>query len=79
LEFKLHYYVQDNGDGSASVRFTASEKDAENHPDAEEGWGESTASYIDVKVEKKKIFIREFRYNPETGKHGYEWIEVQQS
>lgn len=77
MEFKLPYYVRDNGDGSASVEFTASEAEADNNPDAEEGWGESTSGNVHIKVENDKLYVRNFE--KVNRKYEYVWVEVNQS
>jgi hypothetical protein len=56
--FELPYYVQNNGDGSASVRFcptlAQATREDEGQPDE---WAEGTASTVKVKVEDGKLFF----------------------
>src|SRR4051812_40149579 len=45
--FKLYYHVQNCGDGSASVKFHATEKQAiEADENQNEGWGESSVGFV---------------------------------
>lgn len=60
---RLHYYVQNGGDGSASPRFFASAKEAEEREakdleEFNECWGEPSAGFVELKVEDGKIFAR---------------------
>lgn len=71
--FRLHYHLQNNGDGSASVVFHSSKKEAEDaeEKDLEEGrdgWGESCVSFVDLKVEGDQIVRVEDEYVEETKK-----------
>lgn len=78
--FKLPYWVSNGGDGSASVRFETSEKEAEQKDDEQneegEGWGESSASTVEIKVEDDKLYIKSFE--KVGGKYEYIWKQVKQ-
>jgi len=40
MNFRLHYHISNNGDGSASVHFHKTAKEAEKADEAQsEGWG----------------------------------------
>ena len=74
-EFKLPYYCSNNGDGSCSVRFTPTEKEAEEKDSNQsEGWGEPSSDIIRLKVEKNKLFFQDFQRVD--GKYQYVWVEV---
>ncbi len=62
--FRLHYYIQNNGDGSASMIECPSEAEAEGSPGAEEEWGESTASYQEIILKDGKLFYEDKNWNP---------------
>lgn len=77
-EFKLNYYITNNGDGSASVHFTSSEAEAEKaDEELEEGWGESCNGDVTVKVENGKLYFRNFQ--EVKGKYDYVWVEAKQA
>jgi len=58
--FQLHYHCENNGDGSVSVKFHGSEKEAEAADAAmDDGWGESSASCVKLKFEDGKLFYLE--------------------
>ncbi len=60
-EFKLHYWISNNGDGSASTRFVGTKKEAEkadeNQQENGEGWGEPCNSNVSLKYEDGKLFV----------------------
>ena len=61
--FKLHYHVRNNGDGSVSVQFHPNEKAARDAEDAmDEGWGESCADFVHLKVEDGRLFYESHDY-----------------
>jgi hypothetical protein len=56
MAFILHYNVSNNGDGSASVHFHDNSEQAEAADEAqEEGWGESSASSLELQIQDGKI------------------------
>lgn len=70
--WKLPYYVRNGSDGSASVEFMPSLKEAKQaDEDMDVGWGESSADEVELKVEDGKLYF-----------HGWDkdyhriWIEV---
>lgn len=72
--FKLNYYVTNNGDGSASVRFCESAKIAEKlDEEQDEGWGESSASDFELKIENGEIYCRAYDH----AKHKYDWHKLE--
>lgn len=75
---RLHYTIQNNGDGSASVRLHPSEEAAEEADKYEEehgeGFAESTASYIHLKIEENKVFYSSFEKIG--GKYQSVWVEI---
>lgn len=76
--FKLHYHVINCGDGSVSVHFHQTEqqaKDADKKMD--EGWGESSANYIDLKIENGQIYFKEYVcINEEESDYEYKWFPL---
>lgn len=79
--FKLPYWCKDCGDGSVSVRFSASIHDAEDEEEKnleENGisWGETSAGTIVLKVEDGKLFFKDFVYDESLKKFNDVWIEV---
>lgn len=59
--FRLPYWCSSNGDGSVSVRFEKSLEAAERADEKQdEGWGESSAGYVEVKVENGKLFFKKY-------------------
>lgn len=59
--FRLNYHCSNQGDGSVAVRFHANAGDAEFADESqEEGWGESSASHVDLKVEDGKLFYLDY-------------------
>ena len=74
--YQLHYNCRDNGDGSVSVQFHPDEKSAEKADRENEGFGESTANYVTLKVENNKLFRRHCEYNFEKKKLEEMWLEI---
>ena len=74
--FKLSYHVSNNGDGSVSVHFHPSAK-AANEADAamDEGWGESSADSVNLKVEGGKLYFEDFQQLER--KYQKVWVEVE--
>jgi hypothetical protein len=82
MKFKLHYHVSNNGDGSASVHLHESAEEAEKADEnEEEGWGESSASYVDLKVEihngKPEVFYRTLEWDAKKKKHHEIWHKLE--
>lgn len=76
--FRLHYYVQNNGDGSASVKFQATEQDAEAGDEGQsEGWGESSASSLRLDIQDGVIVRWEMVYDSETKKYNGVWVPLE--
>jgi len=74
MRFRLHYHLQNNGDGSASARFHETAEQAEKaDEELEEGWGECCASYIELKVEKGQIFYKENEWDSKNKKFNEVW------
>ena len=73
MNFRLPFWVENGGDGSASVNFTPTSEEAERSDrEQSEGWGESSASNVDLKIEGDQIYFK--RRNPDTYKE--EWLPV---
>lgn len=77
--FKIHYHLQNNGDGSASVKLHPSLKEAEAQEekdieDGRDGWGESCAGSVHLKVLDGKIYYRDDYYD-EDGEPGHRYVE----
>ena len=61
MEFELPFYVRNGGDGSAIVEFAPTLAAAEASDDAQdEGWGESSAGIVKLKVEGGRLFFSDF-------------------
>jgi hypothetical protein len=78
-EFKLHYHVKNNGDGSASVEFHKTEKEADKScQDQEEGWGESSASHVLLGVREDGLIVRKTHdWNSKTKQWETEWVPLE--
>lgn len=77
--FKLPYWVMNGGDGSANVRFCSTLANAEEKCEKQsEGWGESSAGTIDLKVEDGKLFFLIERYDEKKKKLVDIWVEVKE-
>lgn len=78
MEFALHYHCSNGGDGSVSVHFHPNLEAAEKaDEEMDEGWGESSAGTVNLKVENNQLFYRE--YERVDGKYQYIWKPVEQS
>lgn len=72
-QYKLPYHCTDNGDGSASVQFHKTIEEAEKaDEEMEDGWGESSADYVELKIEGGKLLARIQDENYKTI-----WVELQ--
>lgn len=77
LVFKIPYYVSNGGDGSVTVRFTTTLKQAEKaDEELEEGWGESSVDSLHIRVDDEKVYIR--LYEEVDGKYQFVWRQVVQ-
>lgn len=67
--FRLHYYVRNGGDGSANVYFFSTEGEAyaadDEQQESGEGWGESSAGFIDLTLDDQgNLSFEEYRDTP---------------
>ena len=77
--FRLHYHCQNGGDGSANVQFHENKERAKKADESQsEGWGESSASSVELKVEDGKIFFKSLEWNDEKKKYDWVWKPVEQ-
>lgn len=77
-EFRLPVYVQNNGDGSASVIVCESFEDAQAGDEAQdEGFAEASAENLKLKVEDGKLYFYDTVRNNQ-GKYVPIWREVKQ-
>ncbi len=78
--FKLPYWVSNGGDGSANVRFCGTLAKAQEKDEAQsEGWGESSAGYVTLKVVDNKLYFQTYgTYNPQTKTLPQIWVEVKE-
>lgn len=68
-EFQLVYRCTNNGDGSVSVHFHSTEEEAEALEEKEEeGWGESSVSYVRLKIQDGLLYIVKNEYTHKDGK-----------
>lgn len=76
--FKLNFYVQSGGDGSANVKFTSTAEEAEQADENQsEPWGDPSADSLTLKVENNEIFYRKLEW---TGKkHKEVWIPLEKA
>jgi hypothetical protein len=73
--FKLNYWVQNGGDGSAIVRFEPIKEVAETKDESQsEGWGESSADSISIMMDGGKLFYQS--YQMIDGKFTSIWVEI---
>ncbi len=64
MNAKLHYYVENGGDGSASVRFANSREEAEKLDEGQsEPWAEASASHVELKIMDGKIYRLSHEYS----------------
>ena len=72
MEFKLPYFISNNGDGSASLQPCVTLREAEREDSEQpEGWGESSANELKIKVEDNKLYFWDYVVNS-----GFIWREV---
>lgn len=75
-EFELPYWVKNSGDGSVSVKICASLTEAEKaDEEQDEGWGESSASTISLKIENGKLYFETYDWDAPRDKRVV-WKEV---
>lgn len=64
--FKLWYYVQNGGDGSASTFFFTNKTEAIEAEKAQsEGWAESSVESVDLCIKDGKIVMSHLEWNGE--------------
>lgn len=60
--FKLHYHISNNGDNTASVHLHRTKEEADKaDEEMGDGWGESCSGYETIKLEKGKLFYKEWK------------------
>lgn len=78
--FKLHYWVQNGGDGSANVQFAESEESAEEADNEQnesgDGWGESSASSVTLDIQNGKIVRKDLVWDGQ--KHNTVWVPLEE-
>ena len=75
-EFELHYHCSNGGDGSVGVHFHQSEQEAQKaDEEMEDGWGESSAHSVKLKLENDRLYFRE--YEEVDNKYQWVWKEIQ--
>lgn len=81
MEFKLPYWVSNGGDGSANVMFESTLSRAKKKCDEQdEGWGESSAGEVRLKVEEGKLFAWVWIPDPEDDDQEIRgWVKVPQA
>lgn len=78
-KFRLYYHISNNGDGSASACFHKTEQEAKKaDEEMEEGWGESSASHVDLELVDGKLYFYNYEYNGKKGKYEYVKIPVRE-
>jgi len=71
MEFKLPYWLRNQGDGSAMLIPERSLEIARKRCDSQpEGWGENSADVLILKVDEGKLFYRGYV-------DGWQWVEVE--
>jgi len=78
MNFKLPYYIRHGGDGSVILEPCSTIAGAEAADEAmDEGWGESSAGTIELKVEDGKLYYQD--YADINGTYTKVWVEVKES
>lgn len=77
MEFAIPFYISNGGDGSANLRLCTTLAEAKQEDeDQPEGWGESSAEEIIIKVKDGKVYFKDFR--DVGGKYQFVWVEIPQ-
>lgn len=77
--FKLHYHVNNGGDGSANVRFHETQQQAEAaDANQSEGWGESSAGSVELAIQDGKIVRKCFEWDAKAKKHNTVWKPLEE-
>lgn len=81
-EFRLHYHISNNGDGSASVHLhpsadEASKADEEQNENGD-GWGEDCSSFKSIFVENGKLFYRKGTWDHKKKSYDYTYIPLEE-
>lgn len=71
MKYAVPYYVEDGGDGSASVRFTKTAKEAREKDSEQEGFSEETAGTLEIEVRDGKVFYKTYDFDT------YSYVEVE--
>lgn len=78
--FKLHYHVNNGGDGSANVRFHESKEAAEKADEGQsEGWGESSAGSVVLAIQDGKIVRKELQWDSKAKKYNTVWMPLEET
>ena len=77
--FQFHYFISNNGDGSASLQLQPSAEAAEKaDSEQSEGWGEPCNGTETLKVDGNKLFYQDNQYNESKKKYETVWVEIKQ-
>lgn len=75
---QLHYWISNNGDGSASIQLAKSAEQARKEDEKQsrdgEGWGEECTGSVELKTENGKIFYADSQWKG--GKWIQKWVEL---
>lgn len=75
-QFKLHYHITNNGDGSASINLhPTAEAAAEADANMDEGWGEPCNGDVTLKIEDGRLYYQEYELVDD--KYQYVWHPVE--
>ncbi len=75
--FEIHYHVNNQGDGSVAVRLHQTKEEAEKADEKQsEGWGESSADSIRIKMKDGKLYFQGQLEEVGKGKWEYAWHEI---
>ncbi len=78
-KFKLHYYVENGGDGSANTQFCASEDEATSSEETAieegmDGWGEPSVGSLTLAIKDDVICF--LRTSWDGKKHNETWVPL---
>lgn len=79
MKVKLHYYISNQGDGSACLRLCKTAEEAERLDETaqqDDGWGEPSNDCVELTVKDGKVFYEDMVWDEKKKRYNYKLVEL---
>lgn len=77
--FRLHYHIENCGDGSSAARFHASRAQAEKADEEQpEPWAEQTADHVLLDIQEGRIVRKVEHWDAKKKRHVTTWVPLEE-